>query len=499
MTPDRKNKRTSISTGVVTLSLLALFFYVAALHAWISYVLPNPFILPDGVDYLMPAINVIHGKPFDVGLARAYGYPVFLAVCLKLFGTLTAVARIQHLIGLGIGVLTAWMARIFTRASWVVTGLVFLFVASSPRVVFYAHSILSENLFVFVQMLLLGALLLAIYRRSKGWALAAGLLLAVALNIRPVGRAWLFALLLMALLNCRARSFRRLMTFAAIGFLIGAIPVCAVNRAVRGFWGFEQIGGWYVAGNLLRYIDVNQVSDPVLRDFLRPYFVPEMASRRADLNWVWYDRQGPIRQLRNHPILGLAPESSYRRLIFLALRHSPGHILVATARQAFLFVLKGSFSPEDVNKEQGAVESLRLFAAATEGFPNERHRLFGVAPENIPSYLNRIGSLSAYPFEAGPGVFRLSWWTRQWTGYASWLAWVAAMLLIWKKRKRLGIRLIVFAMAFQVLLVAAGGVYFTRYSAPLEPLFALLLAFATKALNPRRLFLSENVVLRAQR
>jgi hypothetical protein len=59
--------------------------------------------------------------------------------------------------------------------------------------------------------------------------------------------------------------------------------------------------------------------------------------------------------------------------------------------------------------------------------------------------------------------------------------------------------LIVFAMAFQVLLVAAGGVYFTRYSAPLEPLFALLLAFATKALNPRRLFLSENVVLRAQR
>ena len=183
---------------------LAIAILLAALAIRVAWVFATPDyrLVHDAIDYQRHAVSIANGN----GFATAYGretafrppaYPIFLAFVYWIFGPSLEWARLANaLVGTGIVALTGVIAwQLWGHRVALITmalGAVYI------PLILVGQSVMSEPLFV---LCLLGAIACAI----RGWALAAGVLIGLAV----LGRANALILLLpLAWAVCRQVSPR---------------------------------------------------------------------------------------------------------------------------------------------------------------------------------------------------------------------------------------------------------------------------------------------------
>ena len=188
MPPNRKKKFLLISAIAVICTLRFAFFYDAYLDN------PNLIVDPDTKSYLDISKNFyetgqyerIPGKP---EIHRPPGYPLYLALNYALFGqdNLLAPVILHHVLFFFMMLMVARLARQVggTAAMMMATGLY----AFDFTTFYYVNEILSELLFTFFILLaitLFNSAVLSI-NRQKSWFFLMGLMLTVAIFVRPVG------------------------------------------------------------------------------------------------------------------------------------------------------------------------------------------------------------------------------------------------------------------------------------------------------------------------
>ena len=147
-------KRVFLSWDVIKFSIgLFLFFYAVALHMAVFQTFPDPLIDPDSGGYLLPALNLLYEGALKIDSFRTEGYPLFLALFLKVSNSFSVVLLIQH----GLLFLTAVMAGIlyfkFLNKSIPQAFLVGFASSIAPEPLLYSHWIMTETLFSFFLIL----------------------------------------------------------------------------------------------------------------------------------------------------------------------------------------------------------------------------------------------------------------------------------------------------------------------------------------------------------
>jgi 4-amino-4-deoxy-L-arabinose transferase-like glycosyltransferase len=188
--------RSRIWWGLVATALL--------LRAAIVAVTPGYTPIHDDHSYLIHAVALVNTGAYPVfethGIQaptayRAPGFPVVLALARSVLGTgLTGPRLVQVLVAaLGVGLVGVVAHQIWgRRTALAATALA----ALSPLLVVYSGSLISEPLFIALE---LGALACALEARGRpGWAIAAGVLGGAAALTRPAGLVLLLALALCA-------------------------------------------------------------------------------------------------------------------------------------------------------------------------------------------------------------------------------------------------------------------------------------------------------------
>jgi hypothetical protein len=177
---------------------LAIVFAVAA---WLRFRLPQvPLATHDTWGYLYPALASLAGEGMPETNARAIAYPLFLRIILGATESFSAVALIQHVLGLTSGLL--WWLCWILWCEWVpekmrgaarwcgAFGLAF-YLCSGPTI-FYESTLRPEAIFPFVALLGLAATWLLVRSRwirpsasVAWWSSLAILCTLVCLSLKP--------------------------------------------------------------------------------------------------------------------------------------------------------------------------------------------------------------------------------------------------------------------------------------------------------------------------
>jgi 4-amino-4-deoxy-L-arabinose transferase-like glycosyltransferase len=181
-------RATAVRMRELLIAVGALAFFIR-----LPYIVgPSPgTIASDSGVYLGMAHDLIHGHGFATGTElRTPAYAILLAALSAFPGsTATAAVVSQHLLGVGVAVLSTWAAwRFFGRGAALVTGAV---VALSPVLVDLEGWVLPD--FLVGVCVLAGALLLARAvegeRPASRWIIAAGITLGICALVKPVGQS----------------------------------------------------------------------------------------------------------------------------------------------------------------------------------------------------------------------------------------------------------------------------------------------------------------------
>lgn len=216
--------RTVASIFVIALVLRLLVF------GWIAHE-PRKFYTYDSDGYDRRAINLLtYGQfaseeqpPFTPDLDRTPTYPVFLVAVFATAGHQPwLVALLQILVGSLTAVLAYKLAREISlpHVASVIAGLV---VALDPVAAMNSNRILTETLFTF--LLVAGLWLLVRYWNSHSlrWALASGLVLALATLTRPINQFLPIALLPLCVLALRHLPWRQWATGVLLFVLVSLV------------------------------------------------------------------------------------------------------------------------------------------------------------------------------------------------------------------------------------------------------------------------------------
>jgi 4-amino-4-deoxy-L-arabinose transferase-like glycosyltransferase len=133
-----------------------LLIGLVALLLRLAFLYRVPVILTgDSESHYLPGYDLVFGNQFDPELRRPPGYAFFVAGVIWLFGEeLRALAFAQHLLGVGMALLTYALGRVtFGRLAGLLAGLL---VALNGALVLSGQSVMTETLFTF---LLLASLL----------------------------------------------------------------------------------------------------------------------------------------------------------------------------------------------------------------------------------------------------------------------------------------------------------------------------------------------------
>jgi hypothetical protein len=254
------------------LRLLAMLGYPGAL--WFS---------GDSYVYLGAALRV---RP---DLSKATGYSLFLRA-LEPFHSLTLVAGVQHLMGLGVAVtIYLLLRRSGVSPRWATAAT--LPVLLDGFEIEDEHTIMAEALFTFLVML---AMLLILWRARVPWpvALLAGLLAGYAVDVRsqglPVLALFPAFLLLRALTQGGWRNWRGWL--AAIAMAAGcAAPVlgyAAWFHARTGTYALTRSDGFYLWGRVSSFAECSVIRPPA--DELRICPSGSPSSRTPPGDYIWH-------------------------------------------------------------------------------------------------------------------------------------------------------------------------------------------------------------------
>ena len=266
------------------LRLLAMLGYPGAL--WFS---------GDSYVYLGAALRL---RP---DLSKATGYSLFLRA-LEPFHSLTLVAGVQHLMGLGVAVMIyLLLRRSGVPPRWATAAT--LPVLLDGFVIEDEHMMMAEALFTFLIML---AMLLILWRARVPWpvALLAGLLVGYAVDVRSEGLPVLVLfpafLLLRALTHGGWRNWRGWL--AAIVMAAGcAAPVlgyAAWFHARTGTYALTRSDGFYLWGRVSSFAECSVIKPPADELKICPSGAP--SSRTPPGDYVWHAPQ--VHDLAGGPV-----------------------------------------------------------------------------------------------------------------------------------------------------------------------------------------------------
>lgn len=224
----------------------------------------------DSGPYVADALRVVPNP------LRPAGYSVFLRMFLQ-FQSSALVVAVQHLLGLGLGILVyallrRWQVRPGLAAAAALPVLL------DPRQLMIEHGLLSETLFT---CCLTGAVAVALWRRrlTPASAAAAGLLLAAATLTRSIGLP--VALLFLGFLLVRRVTLRTLLA----GFAACLVPLFSYGlwfQAHNGVFALGTNDGLLLWSRTMSFADCSQIRPPA---DLIPLCPPE--PHRAAATWPW--------------------------------------------------------------------------------------------------------------------------------------------------------------------------------------------------------------------
>jgi hypothetical protein len=289
--------------------IIALVAAGAALRliVWLAY--EPALIYFDSYSYLEEMNDLTPGE------TRPLGYPVFLRL-LPMFGELSVIPAVQHLMGLGIGVAIYVLLVRLDLSRWGAA------LAAAP-VLLDAYQlnieeyILSETLY---QALLIAACALILWRPVPTPALAAGagLVLAAATLTRASGLLVIAPAVLAVVFLAR----RPAPVLALV--LAFTIPVCgyaAWVNSVHGSFAVTTYGGRFLYARVAPFADCSKFD---VKPYERPLCEPE-GERLSIERYMWNRRQSPIFKVDVPPGMTL-PEvgGDFARKVIL---HQPGEYL----------------------------------------------------------------------------------------------------------------------------------------------------------------------------
>jgi hypothetical protein len=243
-----------------------------------------------------PRFARIDGKPLFSDYWMPAAYPAFLRVLRAISDQLWFTIAVQHLIGIGIGVLVYLALRRLGIARWVAcvpAAVAFL----SGDHVYLEHMIMADFLLGFLAVAGLTAALFGLTPRVRLPYLAlASPLLGTALLVRSVG-VLLLPVLALCVFVFTAGALRESLRPLAAAILPGAavvgiyIAACAI---VDGkFWGITDMSGWNLYSRVAPFADCTQFTPPAGTEVLCEDTVP--AARPGPFGYVW-DKQSISRR-----------------------------------------------------------------------------------------------------------------------------------------------------------------------------------------------------------
>jgi Dolichyl-phosphate-mannose-protein mannosyltransferase len=226
-------------------------------------------------------------------LSKTTGYSLFLKA-LEPFHSLTLVAGLQHLMGLGIAVMIYVLARrsgVSQRWATAAT----LPVLLDGFFIEDEHMVMAETLFTFLVML---SMLLILWRSRIGWpvALMAGLLASCAVDVRSEGLPVLVlfpvVLLIRGLRQDGAWRWRRWRAWLAAAVMaLGCVaPVAAYAAWFHSWWGsytLSRASGFYLWGRASSFAECSVIKPPASEVAICPSGTP--SSRRPPGDYIWHE------------------------------------------------------------------------------------------------------------------------------------------------------------------------------------------------------------------
>ncbi|WP_143020459.1 hypothetical protein [Sinosporangium album] len=248
-----------------------------------------PLWFDDAFEYVGVARRM---QPYAV---RPSGYSIFLR-SLEPLRAFAAVALVQHLMGLAIGVMVYLLAR--RRAALLPrlgAALIAAPVLLDAYLIFFEHAILSDVLFAFLVMSAV-TLLLWNGKPSIVQVCAAGVLLAFAVLTRSIGLALIPLVLgFLLLLRCRLRN----LLAAATAVVLPLAGYAAWYQAHHGIPGLNGGSGVWLWARTMPFIHCERIRPPADEAALCPAQPRHL--RPASPYFIWSD-WSPLRGIPEYPI-----------------------------------------------------------------------------------------------------------------------------------------------------------------------------------------------------
>ncbi|MCC7104431.1 MAG: glycosyltransferase family 39 protein [Chloroflexi bacterium] len=337
---------------------LALAVAVLAITVRLAFVPGTPVLLTgDSETYLGPALDLSRGSGFELSLKRTPGYPLLAAASFRLLGEeLSPLALLQH----GLGVLTAVLTFLLGRelAGWKVGLLAGLAAAVAGNLLIYERLMMTETLFTAAVVGTALAAVRASTSERAGWAVLAGVSVALATLVRPVAQP-LLALVPLGLLLMRC-SWRRLAVLTGAVVLGYALILAPWTLARRASSDSSELGalGQTLVGRIARHDRGGfTVYDPTLDQSqqdparLRARQIVQEAVDRGTSGRAVFTR------LRKELGLGEAQTDRLMRDLALeAIRRDPGYYISGTLQR---FVRLWATPPERLRAQVGNQRTVR--------------------------------------------------------------------------------------------------------------------------------------------
>jgi hypothetical protein len=239
-------------------------------------------------------------------LSKTTGYSLFLRALLP-FHSFTLVTGLQHLMGLGIGVMVYVLAR---RAGvpklWAT--LATLPVLLDGFEIQDEHMVMAEALFTFLVML---ALLLILWRYRTPWptALVAGLLVGYAVDVRSEGLPLLVLFPAFLVYRAISQGWKKWQGWlAAVALAVGCLaPVAAYAGWFHHWYGSYNLTrseGFYLWGRVSSFAECSVIKPPADELKICPSGSP--SSRTPPGDYIWHAQQvhndlagGPVSSANN--------------------------------------------------------------------------------------------------------------------------------------------------------------------------------------------------------
>ncbi len=221
-------------------------------------------------------------------LSKTTGYSLFLRTLLP-FHSLTLVTGLQHLMGLGIGVMVYALAR-RAGVSKLWSTLATLPVLLDGFEIEDEHMVMAEALFTFLVML---AMLLILWRYRTTWptALVAGLLVGYAIDVRSEGLPLLILLPAFMVYRAIRRGWKQWRGWvAAVALAAGCVaPVLAYAGWFHSWYGSYNLTrseGFYLWGRVSSFAECSVIKPPADELKICPTGPP--SSRTAPGDYIWH-------------------------------------------------------------------------------------------------------------------------------------------------------------------------------------------------------------------